>query len=384
MKIGINARGLSIPVGGVASYMDRLIPRLIRTDRTNDYVVFHSSCRHVGSFAGAQEVFIPPRHPLLWENVWLSRAARKYGIDALFCPKNLVPLFLPRTIKTIAVVLDLLYFPVMGERFSEYLWQDTLYMRLFLRRSLKRTDRIIAISENTRRDVDALCPAVGDRLTTVHLGVGPIREESLSEERRQFIRTRYGLNTPYIFYCGSLSPRKNIVRTLEAFAAIKGNIPHNFVVTAGKSWKDRPVFDAVKRLHLSDRFVKLGTVPVEDMPALYGMADMFVYPSLYEGFGLPVLEAMACGCPVLTSNTSSLPEVAGDAALTVDPRDASSIASGMLKILTDREEAERLRNKGLERARRFTWEKTARETIDVFNSLSATTISVKPPMNADN
>ena len=381
MKIGINARGLSIPVGGVASYLERLIPELIRVDSTNSYVIFHSSRGHIGSFVGAREVFISPRHPFLWENVSLPLAARRYGIDTLFCPKNLIPLLLPRDIRTVAVVLDLLYFPVMGQRFSEYLWQDTLYMRLFLRRSLRRTDRIIAISENTRRDVEALCADVADRLTTVYLGVDQQPGGALSDERRQSLRDRYGLKSPYVFYCGSLSPRKNIVRALEAFAEVREKIPHNFVVTGGKSWKDRPVFDAVKRLHLTDRFVKLGAVPANDMPALYGMADMFVYPSLYEGFGLPVLEAMGCGCPVLTSNTSSLPEVAGDAALMVDPRDTRAIASGMLRLATDRAEADRLRNKGLERVSIFTWEKAARNTIDVFNSLCETRIKLQAADN---
>lgn len=369
MKIGINARGLSIPVGGVASYLERLIPKLIRVDSTNSYVIFHSSRGHIGSFVGAREVFISPRHPFLWENVSLPLAARRYGIDTLFCPKNLIPLLLPRDIRTVAVVLDLLYFPVMGQRFSEYLWQDTLYMRLFLRRSLRRTDRIVAISENTRRDVEKLCPAVANRIVTVHLGVDQPPEGFLSDERRRSVRDRYGLKAPFFFYCGSLSPRKNIVRALEAFAAIRERIPHSFVVTAGKSWKDRPVFDAVGRLNLSDRFVKLGAVPEDDMPALYGMADMFIYPSLYEGFGLPVLEAMACGCPVLTSNTSSLPEVAGDAAVMVDPRETQAIASGMLRILTDRAEAHRLRRKGLERSRLLTWEETARNMVSAFNSL---------------
>ncbi len=369
MKIGINARGLSIPAGGARSFLEELLPELVRLDRENRYVIFHNSSEHRGSFEGMEEAYVTAPHRLLWENIILPLAARKHAVDVLLCPKNLVPWFLPRSMRVVSVVLDLLYFPVMGSYFDEYQWKDVAYVRLFLGQSLKRANRIIAISNNTRKDVLRLFDVDPARISTAHLGVSIPAKTDLSEGRMKEVRERYGLTNPYVFYCGSLSPRKNIRRTVDAFATIADKIGHDFVVTGGKSWKDEEVFEAVRRCGLGDRFKKLGHLPPRDMPPLYAAADLFVYPSMYEGFGLPVLEAMACGCPVLTSNTSCIPEVAGEAAILVDPSDTQAIASGMLTILTNREEADRLRREGLARSLLFTWEKTAKNMMSVFNSL---------------
>jgi len=338
-------------------------------DSRNRYVVFHNSPEHRGSFVGADEVFFQAPTAFLWENAALPLRLRGQKLDALFCAKNLVPWFTPRGLRTVIMVYDLVYFPIGGRYLDEYPALDVAYMRRFLPGSVRRADRIIAISANTAKDVKDLFAPDPAKVSVAYLGVDVPPPAAFSPEYLGEVRCRHALTRPYIFYCGTLSPRKNMKRVLEAFAGMRTEIPHDFVVTAGKSWNDREVHDAVRRLGLGDRFRQLGDVPASDMPALYRMADAFVYVSLYEGFGLPVLEAMACGCPVLTSNTSSIPEVAGDAALMVDPLDATAISAGLRRILGDRSFADELRRRGQAQAAKFTWDETARNISGVLGTL---------------
>jgi glycosyltransferase involved in cell wall biosynthesis len=178
---------------------------------------------------------------------------------------------------------------------------------------------------------------------------------------------RYGVEPPYILYVGSLEKRKNLPRLLQAYARLRQDLPGwKLVIVGARKWKSAPIFDTLSRLGLEPYVHFTGFVEEDDLPALYNGADLFCFPSLYEGFGLPVLEAMACGTPVVTSSTSSLPEVAGEAALLVDPYDVEAIAAAMRRVLSDPELAQDLRARGLARAAQFTWERTARETIAVY------------------
>lgn len=371
MRIGVLARGLSVPLGGVTTFLHHVLPRLPVLDPENRYVVFHNSEAYRGRFTGAEEVFFKAPGTFLWENAWFPIMLRRHRVDVLLCTKNLVPAFIPRNIATAVVVYDLLYFPIKGTYIHEYKLADVLYFRWRFPPGARRADRLIAISESTKKDLVSCFGLDPSKVTAVPLGVEAPPPDALSDERLEEVRRRYGLARPYVFYSGSLSPRKNMVRLVQAFARLKDVIPHDLVVTAGKSWKDRPVFDAVRKLGLRTRFRKLGNVPAEDMPALYRMADAFVYVSLYEGFGLPILEAMACGCPVLTSRTSSMPEVAGDAALTVDPADVGEIESGLRRILTDPALVSELRARGARQAAHFTWDRTTRGVIGVLNDLAS-------------
>ena len=369
MRIGVLARGLSVRVGGVTTFLENVLPLLPRLDPADRYVIFHNSARHRGAFPGAEERRLRGPGTLWQENIALSLALRRRPVDVLLCAKNFVPAFLPRGVKTAVIVYDLLYYPVRGASIDEYKPLDVLAFRALFPGGVRRADRVIAISESTRRDLLDLFPLDPERVRAVPLGVSPPAPALLADDALRGVRSRYALDRPYFFYCGSLSPRKNAVRALEAFARIRDRVPHDFVVTAGKSWKDRAVFRTVARLGLRNRFRRLGAVPAADLPALYRAADAFMYVSLYEGFGLPILEAMACGCPVLTSRASAMPEAAGDAALLVDPADVGAIAGGLERILKDRTLADDLRVRGARRAAQCTWEATARRIIAVLNEL---------------
>jgi glycosyltransferase involved in cell wall biosynthesis len=174
------------------------------------------------------------------------------------------------------------------------------------------------------------------------------------------------LFAPYILFVGTVEPRKNLVTLVRAFAAVVKDFPHLLVLAGARGWMSEPVFAEIERQGLKDRVVHLGYVPAEDLPALMSGAEVFVYPSLGEGFGLPPLEAMACGVPVVCSNAPALPEVVGDAAILVPPTDVAALEEAIMHLLSDPDLKATLRQKGLQRSRQFSWHETARLTISAF------------------
>jgi glycosyltransferase involved in cell wall biosynthesis len=180
------------------------------------------------------------------------------------------------------------------------------------------------------------------------------------------VRRKYRLFAPYIIFVGTVEPRKNLVTLVKAFAAVVKDFPHLLVLAGARGWMSEPVFAEIERQGLKDRVVHLGYVPAEDLPALMSGAEVFVYPSLGEGFGLPPLEAMACGVPVICSNAPALPEVVGDAAILVPPTDVAALEEAIMHLLSDPDLKATLRQKGLQRSRQFSWHRTARLTLSAF------------------
>jgi len=225
--------------------------------------------------------------------------------------------------------------------------------------------RILVPSESTRRDVVRLLRVDPARVRVIPYAAAPLfRPTTGSPERLAAV---YGIRPPYFLYVGTLEPRKNLVRALRAFARVASSLPdHRFVVVGQRGWKFADVLAEAGRPDLEGRVVLPGYVPEEDLPVLYTHAQAFVYPSLYEGFGLPVVEAMACGAPVLTSNTSSLVEIGEGAALLVDPHDERAIADGLMALATDPALRQRLIAQGRQRATTYSWERTGRETVAAY------------------
>lgn len=363
MRIGITARGLSERSGGAKQYIDSLISSLLEIDRANEYFLFYDSPSHLGRYPSAKEIYLRIPSKLLWDHLGVPYLTRKYGIDVLFCPKNVVPNLV--RCKTVVAVLDLTHFKFP----KEYRWTDKCYMRLFVPSSVKKADMVIAISQNTRRDIIQTFDIEPDKVVAIPLAPDKKYRQITDENLKKEVRERYGLYSPYIFFPGALSPRKNIVTLVKALGEIKDKIPHKLVFTAGKSWKDSVVYKTIKELGLSDRVVTLGHVKDSDMPVLYAIADLLVYPSIYEGFGLPAIEAMACGCPVISSNSSSLPEVVEDSAITVDAMDVKGLSDAICRVLTDGVLREELIRKGFVQAGKFSWERTAGETLAIFKEV---------------
>ncbi|MFQ3630964.1 glycosyltransferase family 4 protein, partial [Roseiflexus sp.] len=249
------------------------------------------------------------------------------------------------------------------------------FLRDAVPRALQRADVIVADSESTRRDLHRLLNIAPERVSVVYPAVDE-RFRPLPPDVCEPVRQRLRLPSRFVLFVGTIEPRKNLVRLLEAFARIDPTtLPDGsgrlFLVIAGRrGWMYQPVFEAIERLSLRDRVQVLDFVADSDLPIVYNLAQVFVYPSIYEGFGLPPLEALACGTPVVTSDNSSLPEVVGNAALLAPADDIDALSDRIARLLSDGALRDRLRQAGLEQAQRFRWEASARQIIEHYHSLS--------------
>jgi glycosyltransferase involved in cell wall biosynthesis len=363
MRIGFSARGLSVRSGGVRQFIKSLVPALAEQVQDDELFVFYNQEKFLGLAPASNEVLIKGGNRIWWDFVLLPRALRKLRIDATIFPKNVVPFF--TGCPGFVVVHDLAYF---DDRLGAYPFLDTFYMRTLIPRSLRRAAGVFAVSENTKKDIIRYTSCDPGKITITYEAADDMYRPIKDRARLERIKQKYNLPESFIMYVGSLSPRKNVIRLLEAFAGIREKIPHQLVLTASKSWKDSSVYAAMSRLNLQDRVHKLGYVEEQDMPALYNLADAYVYPSLYEGFGLPVLEAMQCGCPVVASDATSIPEVAGDAAMLVNPLDTQALADAVYRLLTDRELRNRLVAAGFEQAEKFSWHRCAQIILEKIRS----------------
>ena len=275
----------------------------------------------------------------------------------------ILPPIVPRC-ATVLTVHDISF-----ERYPDFFSRsELLRARTLVPFSARRADLVIAVSECTKTDLVNFYGIDPEKIVVTPAAPAP--PFRLLDDRRRIdaVRREYGIDGPFILYVGNIQPRKNLRRLIEAFAAVacESDIAHRLVIVGKKAWLHSPVLEAARASGLSERITFTGYVPDQDLPALYNAADLFVYPSIFEGFGLPVLEAMSCGTPVITSNTSSLPEVGGDAAIYFDPFDAGDIARAMRAVVADPGLRSRLSARGLARAKEFSWAATARKTVEAY------------------
>jgi glycosyltransferase involved in cell wall biosynthesis len=365
MRIGIDATALPPQPFGAANYIVNLIQVLLRTDPTNDYVVFAKPL-HVPLFEqrGRARVIRAPLATrilrIAWEQTGLPWLAQQHRLDVLHSPHYTMPL--AARCATVVTFHDMIFFlhPEM------HLPYKRLFFRTMIPWSARRADAVIAISQSTRADMLRLLNVQPERVFTVPYGIAPFFHRVEPLQAQETCR-RYNLPQRFVLYVGNLEPRKNLTALVRAFARIvQSDLPHSLVMAGSRGWMDTEIFSTIRELDLTSRVCFPGYVPQQELPALYNAADLFVYPSLYEGFGLPVLEAMACGVPVVTSNISSMPEIAGDAGILVNPRDADALAEAMARVLTDRALRDTLASKGPARAKSFSWKRTAQETLAVY------------------
>jgi glycosyltransferase involved in cell wall biosynthesis len=236
-------------------------------------------------------------------------------------------------------------------------------------RFLRAADAVIAVSQHTKDDAIRTYGIEEEKISVIYEGVSD-RFRRASPDAITAVRRKYGLPGGFILSVATIEPRKNLTSLLEAYHALRSEFAENRLVLVGKKgWLYADFFRRIRELGLEDQVIFPGYVPDEDLPAMYSAADLFVFPSLYEGFGLPVLEALACGAPVVASNASSLPEVAGDAALLVDPNDGEALVHEMRAVLSNAELSHDMQTRGPKQAAKFSWHKAARETLDVYSSV---------------
>ena len=240
-----------------------------------------------------------------------------------------------------------------------------------IRDAIKYADSIIAISEHTKQDLIKYLNAPPELITVTHLAAGSEYHEVKDKKKLKAVREKYGLPEDYILFVGSLEPRKNVKTLLKAYANMREGLKKDLplVIAGGKGWMNSGIPGMVKDLKIEKRVRFAGYIDGADIAAVYSGAALFVYPSLYEGFGLPILEAMSCGAPVITSDTSSMPEVAGDAAVLINPTDVDELGEALKRVIENEGLRLSLREKGLARAGTFSWERCARETLDVYRKV---------------
>jgi len=373
LRIGIDYTAAVRQGAGIGRYTRELVRALAKLDRSHHYVLFAA--------AGGQRLADgdwPPNFQtrwvplsdrslaILWHRLqlplWVELATGP--VDIFHSPDFILPPV--RRAKTLVTVHDLSFIRV-PECADPNL---RAYLNKVVPRSVDRADLILADSQNTKDDLVELLSAESDRIEVVYPGVEerfrPIEHQALLEG----VRRRYNLPPRFVLGLGTLQPRKNFITLIEAFADLRFAICDlHLVIVGGKGWLYEGIFATVERLGLEDKVVFPGFVADEALPALYNLADLFVFPSLYEGFGLPPLEAMACGTPVVTSNSSSLPEVVGEAGLMVEATDIETLTEAMRRVLEDSALRARMIAKGLEQARKFTWEKAAAKLLSLYETL---------------
>jgi glycosyltransferase involved in cell wall biosynthesis len=258
-----------------------------------------------------------------------------------------------------------------------------MFKKLVLDRTLipivaRRADAIVTVSNSARNDILRFLKVPRDKVRVIPGAASshfrPVTDQATLDK----VRRRYGLDAPYILYVGTIEPRKNLVRLARAFARLKKRgLPHKLLIVGQPGWQVGPVYAEVERLGLTRDMIFTGYVPLEDLPPLYTMAESLAFPSLYEGFGLPVIEAMACGTPVVTSRSSSLGEIAGDAALLIDPLSVDELEDALYRLHTDHALRACLYEKGIARAALFTWQTNARATLDLYKHVSSRSLGVR-------
>jgi len=363
MLIGIDAsRSVTVHPTGTEVYSQRLIRALLALDSPHRFRLYLRSLSPAGVFPGAELRVIP--FPYLWTHLRLSWEMARCPPDLLFVPAHVLPLVHPHASLVTVHDLGYLYFP------RAHPWRQRLYLDLSTRWNARAAAHILADSEATKTDLVARYGTPPEKITVVYPG----RDETLAPVRDlatiEAVKARYGIAGDYFLYLGTLQPRKNLVRLVTAFAHLATQSPSHPIprlVLAGKrGWLYGDLFTKVRHLGLEGHVCFPGYVSDEDKAALLSGAFTFVFPSLYEGFGLPVLEAQACGCPVITSATSSLPEVAGDAALLVDPGDTGAIAAAMQRVVADPALRETLAGRGFANVRRFSWTVCAESALSII------------------
>ncbi len=379
-RIGINAQLLAgqgnYRRAGVSRYIENLLSHLTHEDSEVDYTVFlgNRSTLESGPDSNLAKCCkslrsrLPTHNPwvrVFWEQCLLSPQLRALGIQLLHSPVNIQPLVLP--CRGVVTMMDL-SFMVFPESFQAF---QRGYQRLFTRLSARKATHLIAISRSTARDLTRFFGVDPARVSVTLPGVDaryqPLEEASVSAFRR-----RHSLPDRFLLYVGTLEPRKNLATLIRAFAAFRqGHAGLKLVLAGGKGWLYQPTLALVEELGLQNDVVFPGYIPENALPLWYNAAEVFVYPSLYEGFGLPPLEAMACGTAVIASNASSLPEVVGDAGLLVTPEDVDEWYAALCQLTRDSDLRALLAKKGLARSKEFTWTRMAQQTAQVYQNVLA-------------
>lgn len=369
MRVGINASWLNGYTGGIGTYVRNVIRSLAVVDPEGDYVLYSNAPLPAETQPPASrmrrlivEAGSGPRLPFA-----TSRALARARVQVVH-EQITAPFVFPARI--VVTIHDTLH-----EHYPEFYTPSILQqMRRTMPVTMRRAAYIVTDSGFSKRDIVRLYHVPPEKVVVAYLAADPLFQRLHDDACLDVVRARYGTGERFMLFAGSLKPTKNLRAVIEAYGRLRraDAVRHRLVLVGDKAWLMDDVFAAARETGYANDLIFTGYVPAADLVALYNAADLFVHPSLFEGFGLPVLEAMACGAPVVTSNTSAVPEVVGDAAVMVNPRDVEELAGAMARVLNDDALRARLSAAGLERAATFTWEDTARTLVRVYRTAART------------
>jgi glycosyltransferase involved in cell wall biosynthesis len=368
MKIGIDARPLSYDLTGIGVYVKHLLEALQKIDDQNHYFLLSNGPINLTldnrNWSKIEGQITQRLLSTLWMQMRAPLIAAEKGIDLFWSPRHHLPLFLPSRVKTVVTVHDI----------THRLFPDTMALpnllveKLLMGLSIKKADCVIADSKSTAMGVAAHYPIDPAKVITIFPG-----KPNLPDPVTDVSSPPLNLPERFFLFVGTLDPRKNLLRVLKAFEKIAPHAPDvHLVIVGARGWKNKQFNQQLNSSNIRGRIIMPGYVSRPQLKLIYEKALCLLFPSLYEGFGFPILEAMSCGTPVITSRTASMPEVAGDAAMLVDPYDVAAISDAMQEFLSNPGLKEKLVARGFQRLDAFSWEKCAGETLKVFERTGST------------
>jgi glycosyltransferase involved in cell wall biosynthesis len=366
MKIGIDTHAAEKEGEGNSTYIRNLVLSLKTIDQENDYIFYGVDTQHpfYHNFASNPNVLIkklPAKNPLIRIPFHLSPNTYSDALDILHVQYISPPSFKGRLVVTIHD-LCFLHYP---ESFPKF---EAFRSKILIRHTAKKAAKIITGSLYSKADIERNFQVDPEKIKVIFSGASPLFDTPRETKGAQHILQKYNIQKPYILFVGRLNPRKKVLSIIEVFASLKKStpLPHQLVIVGKRDYKTDEMTRHVRENRLEESVLFTGLVPDEDLPVVYREAEIFVYPSLFEGFGLPVLEAMKSGTPVITSNNSSLKELVGEAGLTIDPLQQNELSQALAQLLKNPDLRKAYSEKGLARAEEYTWERTARGTLAVY------------------
>jgi glycosyltransferase involved in cell wall biosynthesis len=369
MRVAIDARGINWYRGtGIGTYTDKVLKYLLNMDKENYYHLYWSGENYEEfQFDNSKVVMASKKHHRFFEQNYFPENIKNNNIDIFHVPQNGIGMSEDIDCKKIATIHDLI----------PYIMPETVgkgYLLKFLKevpRVIQECDALITVSEWSKKDILKFLPIDSNKIFVTPLAADDKYKPLDKEKCKSLLAERYDINNPFILYIGGFSARKNVKLLITAFSKIYKKLDKAYDLVIVGATRDQGLYlsEFANNLELASRIKFTGFAPEEHLPVLYNACDVFVYPSLYEGFGLPPLEAMNCGTPVITSNLTSIPEVVGDAGILINPYEENELIDALLKVLGDSTLREEYSQKGLERAKNFSWAKTAKQTLEIYKKM---------------
>lgn len=369
MKIAIDARGANWYNGtGIGTYTNKILQYLIKSDKENEYTLYWSGNNYKRyELNNTSIIMTSKKHHSFFEKYYFPNNLIYNNIDLFHVPQNGLGMSLDISCKKVITIHDLIPF-VMPETVGKG------YLKRFIQdvpKLIDSADGIITVSEWSKKDILKYVPIDENKIFVTPLSASEKYRPLNKKKCLSILESKYNIKKPFILYIGGFSPRKNVISLISAFSKIQNDLleEHNLVIVGANKDDAEKLYDFSGTLGLSSKIIFTGFAPENMLPILYNGCEVFVYPSYYEGFGLPPLEAMCCGTPVISSDLSSIPEVVKDAGILIDPYSLDSLMKSLVKVLNDNELKKLLREKGLKRASSFSWSKTANETLAAYKTI---------------